>query len=118
MLDYSENNYLVHAGSAIAAGLITATMTNPIWVIKTRLQLNKSAPAKEATRWYGSSLKYAQKIIHTEGFSGFYRDLSASYLSSFETAVYLVIYKQLKSRFAWVLKISNSENPAFGKVKY
>lgn len=37
---------LVHLGSAASAGIVTATATNPIWVVKTRLQLESHKAAK------------------------------------------------------------------------
>lgn len=93
-------------------------MTNPIWIIKTRLQLNKSAIATSASRWYGSSVECARDVIHYEGIFGLYRGLSASYLGSFETVLHLVIYKQLKSRFVQALKILDSETTSLGEVKH
>ncbi|KLU90521.1 mitochondrial carrier protein RIM2, partial [Magnaporthiopsis poae ATCC 64411] len=37
-----EAGWVIHLVSAIAAGVVTSTATNPIWLIKTRLQLDKS----------------------------------------------------------------------------
>jgi solute carrier family 25, member 33/36 len=36
---------LVHLGSAAMAGVVTATATNPIWVVKVRMQLQQDAAA-------------------------------------------------------------------------
>ncbi|KAK1573919.1 mitochondrial carrier domain-containing protein [Colletotrichum navitas] len=36
----NEDNPIVHAQAVVAAGLATSTATNPIWLMKTRLQLD------------------------------------------------------------------------------
>lgn len=56
-------------------GIVTSTATNPIWVIKTRLQLQGSGP-----RRYKNSLDCALHIIKEEGVRGLYKGMSASYL--------------------------------------
>ncbi|XWW98435.1 hypothetical protein V2A60_006435 [Cordyceps javanica] len=60
---------LVHAQAAVAAGIATATATNPIWLVKTRLQLDKK------------------------------QSRLASYLGTLETVVHLVLYERLKTLF-------------------
>lgn len=94
-----EHNYptaslaIVSVASAILAGITTSTATNPIWVVKTRLQLDKSTAG---ARRYANSLDCALQIWRGEGFRGFSRGLSASYLGVSESTIQWVLYEQLK----------------------
>ena len=95
MTGYGEDSILIHAQAAVAAGIATATATNPIWLVKTRLQLDKN----QATggRRYKNSLDCLQQVLRQEGIRGLYKGLSASYLGSAETALHLVLYERLKT---------------------
>ncbi|KAJ5677514.1 Mitochondrial carrier protein RIM2 [Penicillium maclennaniae] len=95
MTGFGEDSTLIHAQAAIAAGIATATATNPIWLVKTRLQLDKN----QATggRRYKNSLDCLQQVLRQEGIRGLYKGLSASYLGSAETALHLVLYERLKT---------------------
>lgn len=95
VLGYGEDSTLVHAQAAISAGVATATATNPIWLVKTRLQLDR-AQTTTGTRRYRNSLDCIQQVLRYEGLRGLYRGLSASYLGSAETALHLVLYERLK----------------------
>lgn len=88
---------MVHAHAATAAGVATATATNPIQLVKTRLQLDKTqSKGVVAGQRYNGSIDCARKVIKQEGIKGLYRGLSASYLGTIETALHLVLYEQLK----------------------
>ncbi|OAA62982.1 Mitochondrial substrate carrier [Cordyceps fumosorosea ARSEF 2679] len=89
LLGRAEGDVLVHAQAAVAAGLATATATNPIWLIKTRLQLDD--------RRYGGVLDCVRQVLRREGVAGMYKGLSASYLGALETVVHLVLYERLKT---------------------
>lgn len=93
-----ENDPLIHAQAAVAAGIITGTATNPIWLIKTRLQLDKTRTKTDgaARRQYKNSLDCLVQVARTEGIRGLYRGLTASYLGTVETALHLVLYERLK----------------------
>lgn len=101
VLGYREDSTIVHAQAAIFAGIATATATNPIWVVKTRLQLDHSRTKGGVVtgRRYKNSLDCVTKILRHEGVSGLYRGLTASYLGTVETALHLVLYEHLKRLF-------------------
>lgn len=92
-LGYRDDAALLHAQAAVAAGIATATATNPIWLIKTRLQLDKN------TQQYRNTIDCVRKVVAQEGIKGLYRGLSASYLGTVETALHLVLYEQLKALY-------------------
>ncbi|KAJ5122798.1 Mitochondrial carrier protein RIM2 [Penicillium atrosanguineum] len=95
MTGYGEDSTLIHAQAAISAGIATATATNPIWLVKTRLQLDKNLAT--GGRRYKNSLDCLQQVLRQEGIRGLYKGLSASYLGSVETALHLVLYERLKT---------------------
>ncbi|XP_042303656.1 solute carrier family 25 member 33-like [Sceloporus undulatus] len=84
----------VHMLSAACAGVTSATLTNPIWLVKTRMQLEARAKGESCT----SGLQCAMRVYHTEGLRGFYRGITASYAGVSETIIHFVIYEALKQR--------------------
>ncbi|KZF22307.1 mitochondrial carrier [Xylona heveae TC161] len=99
---WGKDEPMVHMLSAAAAGIVTGTATNPLWVIKTRLQLDK--PYGKAggiqQRQYRNSLDCLAQTMRGEGIRGLYRGLSASYLGTIESTLHLVLYEQLKISLA------------------
>lgn len=89
-----DNASSVYTAAAITAGIVTGTATNPIWLIKTRMQLDNS-PSTSRPRHH-NSFQYAMQIFKQEGIRGFYRGLSASYLGVAESALHLVLYERIK----------------------
>ena len=96
-----ENSY-VHLCAAAIAGIATGTATNPIWVVKTRLQLSASdkvarvAPSSSQASFFGGSVSKIRQIAREEGIRGFYKGLSASYLGVTEGTIQWVLYERLK----------------------
>lgn len=84
----SSTVYLV---AAAWAGIVTGTATNPIWMVKTRMQLSASQ-----SRPYSSSWACIKDIWTREGVRGFYKGLSASYLGVTEGTIQWVLYEKLK----------------------
>lgn len=87
----------VHLLSAATAGIITGTCTNPIWLVKTRLQLDKqnAGPGGQG-RQYRNAWDCVQKTFRAEGIRGLYRGLSASYLGVSESTLQWMLYEQAK----------------------
>jgi len=102
-----ENSY-VHLCAAAIAGIVTGTATNPIWVVKTRLQLSASdrlpkvastmtpTPSSLPGSFFGGSVSTITQIAREEGIRGFYKGLSASYLGVTESTIQWVLYERLK----------------------
>ena len=89
----------VHLCAAATAGIATGTVTNPIWLVKTRLQLDKSNAERSGTqsvRQYKNSLDCIRQTLRNEGVRGLYRGLSASYLGVSESTLQWVLYEQMK----------------------
>ena len=93
-----ESAWVVFCAAALG-GVVTSTVTNPIWMIKTRLQLDKNVvehAGGAATRRYKNSWDCIKQIMRTEGVPGFYKGMSASYLGVSESALHWVLYEQMK----------------------
>ncbi|KAK3367129.1 mitochondrial carrier protein rim2-like protein [Lasiosphaeria ovina] len=95
----------VHLSSAIIAGITTSTATNPIWMIKTRLQLDKNVAAEAnggvaAKRRYKNSWDCIRQILRDEGIRSLYKGMSASYLGVAESTLQWVLYEDMKRTLA------------------
>ncbi|KLO13297.1 mitochondrial carrier protein RIM2 [Schizopora paradoxa] len=104
--DGKENAY-IHITAAAIAGILTGTATNPIWVVKTRMQLSASEQLKRQAPTYfqsngktpsfaGGSWITIKQIAREEGIRGFYKGLSASYLGVTEGTIQWTLYERLK----------------------
>lgn len=115
--NFNNNNEAtwIHLLSAANAGIVTSTATNPIWLVKTRLQLDKFN--KHNKRQYKNSIDCFVKVLKNEGIGALYKGLSASYLGSAEGVIQWTLYEQLKS-FLLKRSIKNSErDPHYKKTK-
>ncbi|OQV17141.1 Solute carrier family 25 member 36-A [Hypsibius exemplaris] len=86
------NSPLVHIFSAGTAGISACTVTNPIWFVKTRLQLDQRKDGSLTAR------KCIAQIYQKSGIRGFYKGISASYFGVSETIIHWVIYEAIKSQ--------------------
>ncbi|KAK0720853.1 mitochondrial carrier domain-containing protein [Lasiosphaeris hirsuta] len=74
--------------ASLAAGAMTQVITNPVWVLKTRM-LSSDAGAAGAypSMWVG-----AAQLLRKEGFRGFYRGLGVGMLAVSHGAVQFAVY--------------------------
>ena len=117
-----ENTFVVNFWSSVIAGASSTVVTNPIWVIKTRLMSqmprvaanasssggnSKSGGAGAAsarpalsTPWhYNSTLDAARKMYTTEGILSFYSGLTPALLGLTHVAVQFPAYEYFKTKF-------------------
>ncbi|KAL2355604.1 mitochondrial folate transporter/carrier [Cryomyces antarcticus] len=97
-----ENKWSARVFASITAGACSTLVTNPIWVIKTRLMSQVSARATDAARppWhYNSTLDAARKMYTTEGLRAFYSGLSPALLGLTHVAIQFPLYEFFKQKF-------------------
>lgn len=63
----------MHMIAAAEAGILTLVMTNPIWVVKTRLCLQYGRDMQSAETRYNGMIDALAKIYRQEGVRGLYR---------------------------------------------
>ncbi|KAF5397189.1 putative Mitochondrial carrier protein, partial [Paragonimus heterotremus] len=89
----SSGVYLCAAGFG---SIVASSLTNPIWFVKTRLQLDSRPGLPPIT--VGQVIRSTWR---QDGFRGFYRGVSASYVGSLETALNFMIYENVKAKLLW-----------------
>ncbi|TWU72469.1 hypothetical protein ED733_004274 [Metarhizium rileyi] len=119
MAQYYENTHLINFWSSIIAGASSTIVTNPIWVIKTRLMSQSHSPARDHAHYmyskpgnastarptlshpwhYRSTLDAARKMYTSEGLVSFYSGLTPALLGLTHVAVQFPTYEYLKTRF-------------------
>jgi len=89
----NESSWVIPIISSAAAGATVVTITQPIWLVKTRLQL-QTQHCKDTL--YKNPWHAVATIIKTEGASALFKGLSASYLGLTETVIQFTTYESLK----------------------
>uniref|UniRef100_A0A7S4AJ65 Mitochondrial carrier protein n=2 Tax=Pseudo-nitzschia australis TaxID=44445 RepID=A0A7S4AJ65_9STRA len=82
--------------AGFSAGIVGNTLTNPIWMVRTRMQILVDQAAGQ--RQYAGYRDAIQTIFQEEGVGGFYKGITASYWGCFEGATQFLIYEQLKQK--------------------
>ncbi len=91
-----------HLMSGLEAGAIVSLVTNPVWVVKTRLQLQDRVPIAPATSAtsrvvaYDGAIDCFRSIAREEGIAGLYRGLLPSLLLVSHGAIQMAVYERLK----------------------
>ncbi|KAF2461581.1 calcium-binding mitochondrial carrier protein Aralar2 [Lineolata rhizophorae] len=97
-----ENKWVARISASITAGACSTLVTNPIWVIKTRLMSQTSSRATDEIRtpWqYKSTLDAARKMYRTEGLGAFYSGLAPALLGLTHVAIQFPLYEYFKMQF-------------------
>lgn len=127
-----DNTHVINFWSSIIAGASSTIVTNPIWVIKTRLMSQSASSSKQSsynlfpkssstpsvrptlqTPWhYKSTFDAARKMYTSEGITSFYSGLTPALLGLSHVAVQFPTYEFLKTTFTGH---SMGEAPAQGE---
>eukprot|EP00026_Physarum_polycephalum_P014033 Phypoly_transcript_14500.p1 GENE.Phypoly_transcript_14500~~Phypoly_transcript_14500.p1 ORF type:complete len:292 (+),score=10.13 Phypoly_transcript_14500:98-973(+) len=89
---HTKFNFVDQVIAASAAGILTTIVTNPVWVIKNRLQIQTSILH---TKHYRGVSDAFRTIWRVEGIKGFYAGLGMSLASNSHAAVQLVLLDRL-----------------------
>lgn len=85
-----------HMAAAFESGCATVLLTNPLWLIKTRLQLQIAAsPSNYSGLWHALST-----IVRSEGILGLYKGIVPALALTSHGAVQFVVYERLKAAAA------------------
>lgn len=91
-----------HMLAAAEAGMLTLALTNPIWVVKTRLCLqygNLDAMALPAYKRYHGMFDAFKKVYRYEGFQGFYKGFVPGIFGVSHGAIQFMAYEHLKTKY-------------------
>lgn len=90
----------LHLFAAAQAGATTLLITNPIWVIKTRLCLQYSDNLVVSTKEkYNGMIDALVKIFKTEGIRGYYKGLVPGLFGVSHGAIQFMTYEELKNQY-------------------
>ncbi|XP_065170995.1 solute carrier family 25 member 32-like [Atheta coriaria] len=85
-----------HLLAASEAGLMTLLITNPIWVVKTRLCLQYTSPKER----YNGMIDALVKIYQLEGIRGYYKGLTPGIFGVSHGAVQFMSYEEMKNQYS------------------
>eukprot|EP00603_Paraphysomonas_imperforata_P008723 CAMPEP_0114437116 /NCGR_PEP_ID=MMETSP0103-20121206/13832_1 /TAXON_ID=37642 ORGANISM="Paraphysomonas imperforata, Strain PA2" /NCGR_SAMPLE_ID=MMETSP0103 /ASSEMBLY_ACC=CAM_ASM_000201 /LENGTH=334 /DNA_ID=CAMNT_0001607467 /DNA_START=113 /DNA_END=1116 /DNA_ORIENTATION=+ len=116
----AQLNTVDHLLSGVEAGVYMVFITNPLWLIKTRLQIQhnplpgQTSEAMSSTGVSGTGYKgpldAVRVIMREEGVAGFYRGLIPALLLTSHGAVQFAVYEQLKASFKELQDHSEKHN--------
>ncbi|XP_044259641.1 mitochondrial folate transporter/carrier-like [Tribolium madens] len=84
-----------HLLAASEAGVMTLLLTNPLWVVKTRLCLQYGNSSQQ----YKGMIDALVKIYRADGIRGYYKGLVPGIFGVSHGAVQFMVYEQLKNEY-------------------
>ena len=88
-----------HLLAASASGVLTLTLTNPVWVVKTRLCLQSAPSDTAASTRYSGFVDALVKIARHEGLRGLYSGFVPGLFGVSHGAVQFMAYEELKNSY-------------------
>jgi len=89
-----------HLVASTEAGIFTLGLSNPIWVVKTRLCLQiRDSKNSDTTRHYKGMVDAFRKIIKYEGLQGLYKGFTPGLFGVFHGAIQFMTYEELKAGY-------------------
>ncbi|CAG0916847.1 unnamed protein product [Notodromas monacha] len=85
----------VHLAAATNSGVLTLALTNPIWVVKTRLCLQYDASCKN----YHGFVQTLGKIYRAEGVRGWYKGFVPGLFGVSHGALQFMAYEEMKTQY-------------------
>lgn len=89
----------LHMLAASEAGILTLLMTNPIWVVKTRLCLQFDSDTTHNDKRYRGMIDGLTKIYRTEGIRGLYSGFFPGMLGVSHGALQFMTYEEMKNAY-------------------
>eukprot|EP00301_Raphidiophrys_heterophryoidea_P009678 c14329_g1_i1.p1 GENE.c14329_g1_i1~~c14329_g1_i1.p1 ORF type:complete len:231 (+),score=62.22 c14329_g1_i1:129-821(+) len=86
-----QHHPFTHLCASVASGIVTCTIGSPLWVVKTRMQLQTCNQTG-----YTHAANCLVRIVREEGVGALFCGLTASYWGISEMAVQFLVYEQLK----------------------
>ena len=101
-LGWQENSFKLYSVSASIAGITCNVITNPFWLVRTRMQAEtfRSACELNYTEKYPHNIFRAMWMIQQrEGVKALYQGLSASMIGVLHPLIYFPLYEKSKIYF-------------------
>ncbi|XP_039954007.1 mitochondrial folate transporter/carrier [Bactrocera neohumeralis] len=112
----------LHMLAAAESGVLTLILTNPIWVVKTRLCLQYGAEASSKHTEYRGMVDALAQIYRKEGVRGLYRGFVPGILGVSHGALQFMTYEEMKNYYNTYrklpidTKLATSEYLAFAAI--